>query len=343
MSELELIDQILRHSLELQRLSAHEEAQALAILRELEGELRALLASKQLSDVGQREVEALLKEAEKAIKSSYTRIPGQIDTQELAILVADRTVAAMQLAIPAAKLPTAERLSSLTKDVMINGAPSSAWWERQADDLAFKFSAEVRQGVIAGETQERIVGRIVGSPDELGIMDLARRNVRSLVHTSIMSAANQARLATFKKNKRHLKGVRWLATLDGHTCIQCMALDGQSWDLKGKALSGTTLDFQLPPAHFACRCVATPIAKGLDEIFGTAGLDARMGAQTRASKDGPTTAVSFDDFLKRQSPEFVDEMLGVKRADMWRRGKLTLRDLVSGTGRPLTLDELKTR
>jgi hypothetical protein len=92
-----------------------------------------------------------------------------------------------------------------------------------------------------------------------------------------------------------------------------------------------------------CRCVATPIPKGIDEIFGTTGLDQQMQPQTRASKDGPTNAITFDAFLKRQSPEFVEDMLGAHRAAMWRAGKITLKDLVSGTGRPLTLAQLQAQ
>jgi hypothetical protein len=55
------------------------------------------------------------------------------------------------------------------------------------------------------------------------------------VHSSVMSAANDARLATFRRNARFIKGVRWLATLDGHVCVRCAALDGQAWDLDGRS------------------------------------------------------------------------------------------------------------
>ena len=40
-------------------------------------------------------------------------------------------------------------------------------------------------------------------------------------------------------------------------------------------------------------------------------------------------------------PAFVAGTLGKTRADLWRAGKLNLRDLISGSGRELTLDELQ--
>jgi hypothetical protein len=92
----------------------------------------------------------------------------------------------------------AERLASLTKDVLIDGAPSSAWWEQAGEDTAFKFAAQVRQG---WSMERRTSGSLRAlSVAEPGIMDVARRNARALVHSSVMSAANDARLATFRKN-----------------------------------------------------------------------------------------------------------------------------------------------
>jgi SPP1 gp7 family putative phage head morphogenesis protein len=81
-----------------------------------------------------------------------------------------------------------------------------------------------------------------------------------------MSAANDARLATYRKNAKLIEGVRWLSTLDSHTCIICAALDGQAWDLDGGKLKGTAVDFESPPAHFSCRCVISPIPKSLAEF-----------------------------------------------------------------------------
>jgi hypothetical protein len=339
MSEIELQDAILRHALELQRLSAHEEAEAEAILRELERELRMLLQSQTLSEAGKREIEALVNEAEGAINARYGTIAGTLDTHGLVVLVSERTVEAMQ-GLGAVRTLTAETLASLSKNVLIDGAPSKAWWDKQAEDTAFKFAAQVRQGVINGETNERIVARIVGKAAEPGIMDVARRNARALVHSSVMSAANDARLATFRKNARLIAGVRWLATLDGHVCPRCAALDGQSWDLDGQKLTGTKVEFQSPPIHWNDRCVLSPIPKTFRDIG--IDIDEPTDAGMRASSEGPVHgATTFQDFLKRQSPAFVEKVLGKERAAMFRSGKITVRDLVSGTGRELSLEELR--
>ena len=340
MSEIELRDAILRHALQLQRVAAGQTADVEKILNQLERELRQLLNSNVLSEASKAEIKALIDDAEKAIHPAYARIASTVDTHALALIVAEKTVQALEDAIPATiATPTTERLASLTKDVLIDGAPSSAWWNKQAEDTAFKFAAAVRQGVVNGETNERIVARVVGSRnDPTGILSIARRNARTLVHSSVMSAANDARLATFRKNARLISGVRWLSTLDSHTCVQCAALDGAAWDLDGQKINGTKVDFLAPPAHWSCRCVLSPIPK----TFADLGLDiAEPGVGTRASANGPISATtSFADFLKRQPRSFVDKVLGARRAELFLEGKLSLTDLISGTGRELTLAEL---
>lgn len=340
MTEQALQDKILQHTLQILRLAAGEENRVDEVLAQLETELKALLNSADLTAMQRREVEALIRDADEAINAGYARAGATADTHNLAVIVAEKTQAIMEDVIPAAaRIPSDAVLLQLGKDVLVDGAPSSAWWAKQAEDTAFRFAAQVRQGIVNGETQERIVQRIVGKRGEPGIMEIARRNARTLVHSSVLTAANRARLETFRRNARLLKGVRWLSTLDGHVCKQCAALDGQAWNLDGEKLKGTRVDFMLPPAHWNCRCIASPIPKTFKDI----GLDIpEPDAGERASSMGPVHgSTTFNDFLKRQSTAFVERTLGKKRAELFQAGKLTVRDLVSGTGRELTLDELR--
>lgn len=341
-----LEDAILRLALELQGLSAHEEARAEAILRLLEDDLRQLIASRNLTDAGKRDIDAIIKAAEDAISARYASIAGTLDMQGLVVMVAERTVEAMRAAYPALDMtkPTAETLASLSRNVLIEGAPTKDWWAKQDEDTAFKFAQQVRQGVVNGETNERIVQRVVGRAGEPGVLDVSRRNARTLVHSSIMSAANTARWETYKTNFADASpGVKWLATLDSHTCPTCGALDGQKWDWDRKPIQGSDMLFTMPPRHANCRCILTPLPPSFDDIFGKSGLDDMLaGIGGRASSQGPQkSGTTFADFLKRQSPEFVERTLGKRRAELYRAGKITLSDLVTKTGRPLTLDELK--
>lgn len=337
MNETDLQDSILRHSLQILRLSANEQAEVERILADLEAELKQLLQSSNLTAIGKRELQGVINEAEKLIDPAYRAAATTTDFRELVVIVAEHAAE-----LVGGPMPSDSVIESLAKDVIVDGSPANDWWARQGEDLAFRFAAQIRQGVINGETNERIVSRIVGRRGEPGIMDLTRRNARSLVATSVMTAANEARLATFRKSSRFIAGVRWLATLDGHTCARCIAMDGQAWDLDGNKLPGTKVDFMAPPIHFNDRCVLSPIPKASAAF---AGIDAALArTATRASANGPIKAsTTFDEFLSRQSDAFVENTLGKERAALFRAGKITVRDLVSGTGRELTLQELRAR
>lgn len=340
MTDLDLQDAIIRHAIELQRLAAGSQADVDAIMSKLAEELKTLLESRSLTDAQKRVVNDLIKAADEVISSAYAEAARVVDTRTLAVVIAERTVDAMgELFSADLLLPTQETIASLAKDVLIDGSPASAWWDKQSEDTAFKFASQVRQGVVNGETNERIVQRIVGRRGEPGIMDVARKNARTLVASSVNAAANDARLATYRKNSKHIRGVKWLATLDGHTCPRCAALDGAHWDLDGEPIDGNKVAWNGgPPIHFADRCVLSPLPKqigfGLDEAF-----DA---ISERASSLGPIKGdTSFAGYFARLTPAQQDVQFGATRAAMMRAGKITVRDLISGTGRELTIEELK--
>ena len=122
-----------------------------------------------------------------------------------------------------------------------------------------------------------------------------------------------------------------------------MAYSGQQWDLNGNPINGSSLPYDGGcPRHYNCRSVIVPLLIPLSKIAGVE-LPARPEG-TRASDLGQIKeSTTFDAFLKRHSDEYVDDLLGKGRAEMWREGKITLQDLVNGQGRELTLKELQAQ
>ncbi|UZV57178.1 hypothetical protein [Pasteurella multocida] len=63
---------------------------------------------------------------------------------------------------------------------------------------------------------------------------------------------------------------------------------------------------------------------------------------TRASMDGQVKAnITYEDWLKNKTKAQQDEILGKGKADLWRNGVITFRDMLDQSGRPLTLKELR--
>ena len=273
------------------------------------------------------------------LKASIDVTPQAIDYAGLAKTEADFTAKTFTSIGLEASLPSEATLKALVNGSLIEGAPSAKWWAKQSDDLAFKFSNQVRQGVAQNETVQQIVRRVAGSKrlGIPGIMDVSRRNASALVHTSIQQVAADAKLATFKANADVVKGTRFLATFDSHTSAQCIAHSGAEWDLEGNAIKGG-FPFEPPPLHFNCRSTLVPITLTFKEL----GIDVPEVKGTRASDLGQVKSdLSFDGFLKRHSTEYQDDLLGPGKAALWREKKITLTDLMGQSGRPLSLDALK--
>jgi SPP1 gp7 family putative phage head morphogenesis protein len=321
MTELERIDQSLRAQLDILRHSSSTEEEVLRLLEEMRKELITKLASGNLTAWGKTRINAMLKDAETTIAAYYAQVQAVLHPTYNVVA----GVAASQAM--AASIPSRTALESIVSNVMIDGAATKTWWSKIATDTAFKFKAAVRQGLMQGETQAQIFKRVNT------VVGLAGRNSVALVHTSIMQTMNDATEATLQKNADVTPTMRHLSTLDSSTCIVCGSRDGLEWDTLTKEPVGHDLPYITPPLHFGCRC----------KLVGVTKLSKLINGQ-RASMFGPVDRkVTFNDFLGRQSPAFQNEVLGKGRAELYRSGKLTMRDLVSGTGAPLSLDKLVSK
>ena len=202
-----------------------------------------------------------------------------------------------------------------------------AWWAKQEADVAFRFAAAVRQGIVAAETNQQIIRRV---RNELAI---TRANAAGLVQTSVAQVANDARLAVFQANADVVPRLKWLTALDGRVCVLCIPRADKQWETETLKPIGHDMPFANPPIHFNDRCVLVGQTRFSDRGHGQ-----------RASMDGPVDSkTTFNDFLERKGKAFQDDVLGPGRADLWRDGKITLQDLISGNGRPLTLAQLRAR
>jgi hypothetical protein len=334
-SELEAIDAQISAQLDLLRHEKDVSAQIIRLIEKMRKELIAKLSEGTLTEFGKQRVNKLIKSATETIDDYYSNAQSVLfpTLEGAAQVTAKSTIAGLPEAITAA-IPSATVLETLVSNLLIEGAPSAAWWKRQSQDTAFKFANVVRQGIVQGETNEQIF-RKVGE-----VTDLAGRNSRSLIHTSIMQAASSSREKTIESNKDIYKGYRQLSTLDGHTTPICIARSNLEWNFDHEPI-GHNLPWNPPPVHWGCRSILMGVRKSFKEL----GIDiSEPTGRTRASAEGQIDRdTSFDEFLKRRTQAQQDEQLGKGRAELWRSGKITLRQLLDNEGNTLTLEELKAK
>ena len=344
-SDQKLFDDVVTNAIDILRLSAKQRADVLRRLQKIEAEMVKRLSENNLGKFSRRDVEKFLASTGEMIDEAYGEIPDSLNLDQTGRVVSDASATSLEVAlgIDAVSLPKPDYFKSLASEILIQGAPQVDWWRAQSEALKHKFKVQVRQGLANSETNEQIISRIVGSKEQAGIMPIARRDAASLVQTSVQSVANDARRATFQANRDVIKGLRQVSTLDSHTSIICVAYSGAEWDLDYKPINGNKLPFNSgTPRHFKCRSVETPITKTFAEL-GLPGVP-EPAISTRASSSGQIAQdASFNNYLIRMGPEFQDEVLGKGRAQLWRDGKLTLDQLVSGEGNPLSLSELQRK
>jgi len=335
----EIADKIIEQQLDVLRLTAGTDRDTAKIIFRMQRELVAKLSD---VDFDRVRTQRLLNQVNKVIREYYDEAWGVVEKSldGVANVTASHTVESLAaVATIEARIPSKAFLENLSTDSMIQGANSAEWWNRQETAIKNRFADEVRQGIAQSETNQQIIERIRGRGGVGGIIKTAYRNISALVHSSVQQVANDARFKTFQDNDDLVKGVEQLSTLDGNTTDICISYSGGKWDLEGNPINGTTLPFKGgPPRHWNCRSVLIPILKTFKEI----GIDLPEPKEsTRASINGQLNEnITFEDWLSRRSKEQQDEQLGAGRAQLWRDGTITLKQLLDLNGNPLTLEQL---
>lgn len=164
-------------------------------------------------------------------------------------------------------------------------------------------------------------GRIVGYRFSGGVMDTTTRQATAIVRTAVNHVASAAHFETYRQNQDVTTSFEYVATLDSRTTLICASLDGRTWRFDDP-------EARRPPQHVNCRSVIVP---RID--WAALGIDAPAEG-SRASMDGQVSgALRYEDWLRAQPVTRQNEVLGPARAQLFRDGKVTLRDLVRTDGR----------
>lgn len=223
-------------------------------------------------------------------------------------------------------LPNANQIEAALSTNIMKLEPTKGYTIRSAlAEFGARKAGEIvrviRDGTVLGDTTQAIIQ---------GIMDLApmqRRQASTLARTVTNHVATQARDLTMGDNRDVLDGYKWVATLDGRTSLICASRDGKIYPIAD--------DSPKPPAHFNCRSTITFAVKPEFDL----GADL---AGTRSSIDGPVDRnLTFGDWLRRQSPEFQEQVLGKERARLFREQGIPIERFVDDQGRTLSLDQLR--
>lgn len=222
-------------------------------------------------------------------------------------------------------------LKAATVSKPFEGKTMRHWFQLQSRRLQRDLKRTIRESIAEGLTIKETARRIRGTPSQDfkdGIMQARRYQAEAIARTATNHVSNNAREATYAENSDIVKQWQFVATLDARTTIICMAADGKVHKVG---------EGRRPPLHWGCRSTTVPVLGTWQEL----GLGDLPPAQ-RSSLDGVVPAdMDYSQFLRKQDRAFQDEMLGERRAALWRSGKVRMDQFTNRRGRVLTVEELE--
>lgn len=317
---------ICEYKINLFRNDAYVRSIVLGHLDYAQKQLLTAIISNDLERVAKRQLDALLREIGSIIDENYARIESFLDAtgkslfstayQAESIIYNNWVGAQIFASVPVYRLEAAMTVP------LFEGQALGDWWKRQADDLKFKLEGIIRQANIIGETQQSTIKQV---KDRLNI---TRNHAETLIRTGNAAIANDAQEYLIERNADLLEGKQQLSTLDSRTTPVCRFRDGLKWTIDNKPI-GHKAPFRKLPLHAGCRSIIIMLLKN-------------AVLSTRASEFGQVSAkFNYSDWLKQQSSAYQDRVLGKKRAEWFRDGKLDLRQMLNQDERPLTIKQLR--
>ncbi len=349
-------DALIRHQTELERVSALGTKQVLKHLQNLRDELIAFVAQTNPTGVAfpvnqKVVIENLLTQANNLITDTYNKMASthtslmtQYGHAEAQIFpkIYNREFGAGVIH----PVLTKEAIATIVSEQVFEGHTTKEWWEKQSIDYKYRYKAEMTEGILDGESIDELIERVKDS------LVIPQNHAEALSRTGFQNIFQDVRRQIYEGNSDVISQVMWVATLDTRTTFICATLDNRRWRLEDKEPIGHGMKWRgWPPIHWNCRSTTVPITVSYDELNKNLKFNKtvnRLKPGQRASIDGaiPETK-SYNDWLKdhekkgKQGKKDVIEILGVKRYELWKKGKITnVSQLVDQKGNPLTLDEL---
>ena len=333
------------------------ETSTLFAVEELQGlaELQSEFVTRELAKVLPVELADQIRSVQ--ISPQFAQAVATVDPTALNVVTLSDDLQAAVTGAPQAFRLTAAQGSVIT---LPNGKVLEKSFRGLAESQADLFSVTVRNGLLTGESTDKLARRLKGrlrfgqpamslrQMAQAGgeVTAVANHQVMALVRTSINQVANASSQQVYEANQDVTKKYRYVATLDSRTSPICRSLDGKEF-VYGKG--------PVPPQHFNCRSTTVPIVdyKGL-------GFDPPPPSQLRRPNTafGPSRntrggtvpdSQTYGQWLELQPKAVKDDVLGASKVPYFESlvkkvgPTKAIRKFVSQDGSELTLAQLRRR
>ncbi len=198
------------------------------------------------------------------------------------------------------------------------------WFKGLSRSVRNNVNKQLRVGIAAGESVPALGKRVQKA------FSTGTKQAQAIARTVTSAVVHNAREEVFKANKKIVPKVQYQATLDDRTTVVCINLDGKIFET-GKG--------PRPPVHFQCRSTIVPVTPSWQEFGVTDPPPA-----TRASMNGAVPAkLTYKKWFAQQSKSTQIKVLGKRKAELYRSGRVKIEKFSSKDLKPLTLKQIARR
>lgn len=330
------------------------------LVKKLKGDLTTFQKSR---------LHSLLKEVKDLRKAVWLELlqDTRLNLEQLAALEAAWEEQAIKRVIPIERSFASVNIEQVVASAMakpFQGATMSQWFSDLATKDITAITRAISLGVTEGQTIDEMIRVIRGTKASGftdGILSTSRRHAETIVRTATNHVSNAARNEVWMANSDIIRGLRWTATLDGRTSLICASRDGMVAPLGDKPLAPGERELTppdaRPPAHPNCRSLMVAVLDGLGiigerpTVIDTRTPEKREIDFRRMAKEqgksiqqvrkewatanvGRTpAATNYEEWLRTQTHDFQNRVLGRSRAELFRKGH-SIGDFVTSTGTP---------
>lgn len=345
-----VMDEAIRHAVDLEALKLFltdqlavefEREVVEKLVANLERRLERIRNRGHLSGVqAQKNVQELIATNNAIVAAGVRIVRDQLKRElgKVALKEAKAALAQIQSAYPVnvgLHAPSARLLKAAVEQNPVRGDYVGSWFKKLEEGTAARVQQQIRIGLAEGKSTKDITRAIKGSRAlqyRDGIVQQQRREVETLVRTSVQNVVTDAREQTYAENSDIVTGVRLIAVLDSRTTFICISEDQNVYPIG----SGPR-----PPLHFNCRTTTVPELISAEElglkVNPVEGKRAALGAK---GGEAVPSSLNYSQWFARQPADWQREVLGPGRFDLYKRG-VPLVEMKSLSGRRLSIDEIK--
>jgi len=329
-----LTERLTRHQIFVQRFGGSEVNKMLPFLRSILNEIRASLSG-DLTPFGRNRLVGIESSIARIVTEGMEGIEASLTSDliefaeyegEFMARLLDSSVSVEALSVTPEQIRSAitTKPMQLIKGKQVQSLTMQSAFRQFSGTVSRDVRRVVQMGIVEGKTTQQMIVDITRL-----ISNRTSNQAEALVRTVTNHAATVARNITAEENADILDGERFVATLDNRVTTTCAGFDGKKFDV-GQGPH--------PALHWNCRSTRAPV---LRQEFAALQMEGERPSKGDDGKNVVSGKVTYGGFLKRQSDEFQNKVLGPERAKLFRSGKVSIEKFTNDRGIPYSLDELR--